>query len=317
MEQNALISIIIPVYNMEMHLRQCLDSVIGQTYKNLEIICVNDGSTDSSRDIINEYVAKDSRVVLIDQKNQGPLAARNNGNDHMHGKYFFFLDSDDYLKDNAIETLYNLMIKDGTDIALTNFMFQGHPNYRYDRELLSIDEVLTDIFNCKARMFPCWGMLIGKCQIDNEYRNYHLCEDELYALDFFVDTNRVSFSSEILITYRNKERKAIKPKDFSFYYQGFMAARDFYNMIGVDRPHLQHYAKARLLMHTFYCYVKCQKKTVDPAKYQEVKDTIKAHRKDVLKNSKAATTIRLLCLLSYLGLGTVSALYKVYNRIAG
>ncbi len=110
------ISVIIPVYNVEKYLRECLDSVVNQTLKDIEIICVNDGSPDNSLAILKEYAAKDSRFVIIDQKNQGLSCSRNNAMKIAKGQYFVFLDSDDYLEPNALEVIYNNMAKKQLDM---------------------------------------------------------------------------------------------------------------------------------------------------------------------------------------------------------
>ena len=106
MENQPLVSVIIPVYNVEKYLRECIDSVINQTYKNLEIILVDDGSTDSSGKICDEYVEKDERITAIHQKNGGLSQARNRGLEESTGEYIYFLDSDDYISLDAIEKLY-------------------------------------------------------------------------------------------------------------------------------------------------------------------------------------------------------------------
>ena len=91
------ISVIIPVYNVESYLRQCLDSVVNQTFEDIEIICVDDGSTDGSLDILNKYASSDNRFKIISQPNQGLGTARNNGLKLACGNYIYFLDSDDYI----------------------------------------------------------------------------------------------------------------------------------------------------------------------------------------------------------------------------
>ena len=91
------VSVILPVYNVSEYLRQCMDSIVGQTLKDIEIICVDDGSTDDSLEILKEYEAKDKRVKVIEQKNAGAGAARNNGLAIATGEYLSFLDSDDIL----------------------------------------------------------------------------------------------------------------------------------------------------------------------------------------------------------------------------
>lgn len=107
-------SIIIPVYNVEPYLRECLDSVLNQTFTDWEAICVNDGSTDGSAIILNEYATRDSRMKVITQPNGGLSAARNAGIDAAEGKYVLFLDSDDWLEENAIEVLSTNL--DGEDM---------------------------------------------------------------------------------------------------------------------------------------------------------------------------------------------------------
>ena len=100
------VSVVIPVYNVEPYLEKCLDSVINQTMQELEIICVNDGSTDGSREILERYAKQDLRIRIVDQENQGLSAARNTGMDYVTGKYLYFLDSDDYISPDAMERLY-------------------------------------------------------------------------------------------------------------------------------------------------------------------------------------------------------------------
>lgn len=101
------ISVIVPVYNVEGYLKECLDSLLNQTFEDIEVICVDDGSTDSSPDILKEYQDNDSRVRIISQSNRGAGAARNLAIKHACGKYVYFMDSDDYLELTAFEELYD------------------------------------------------------------------------------------------------------------------------------------------------------------------------------------------------------------------
>ncbi len=117
MENQALISVIIPVYNVEEYLRECIDSVLNQTYGNFEIILVDDGSTDSSGEICDEYLEKDDRITVIHQKNGGLSAARNAGFTEANGKYIYFLDSDDYITENTLELLLGIAEKDNSNIV--------------------------------------------------------------------------------------------------------------------------------------------------------------------------------------------------------
>lgn len=103
-ENKSFVSVVLPIYNVEKYLPKCLDSVVGQSYQNIEIICVNDGSPDGSEQIVAEYMKKDSRIVLINQKNQGLSGARNTGIEAAKGEYVVFLDSDDWLDPETVET---------------------------------------------------------------------------------------------------------------------------------------------------------------------------------------------------------------------
>lgn len=123
-----LVSVIIPVYNVAPYLRQCLDSVCNQTLKNIEIICVDDGSTDGSLDILKEYAARDSRVQVIQQQNQYAGVARQNGMAAATGKYLAFLDSDDFFEPDMFEAMAEAAEKNGTDVVVC-----GSDCYREDK----------------------------------------------------------------------------------------------------------------------------------------------------------------------------------------
>ena len=112
------VSVIIPVYNAEKYLRNCLDSIINQTLSDIEIICINDGSTDSSLEILNDYIQRDSRIILINQKNSGQGKARNKGISVARGDYIAFIDNDDWVDNNYFEELYNTAIKNNSDVVL-------------------------------------------------------------------------------------------------------------------------------------------------------------------------------------------------------
>ncbi len=116
-DDEAIISVIVPVYNVSAYLKRSLSSIIYQTYKNLEIILVDDGSTDGSGTICDEYAAIDDRIKVIHQENLGLSGARNTGLDHASGRYIFFCDSDDYLREDALEIMISKMLNDHADVV--------------------------------------------------------------------------------------------------------------------------------------------------------------------------------------------------------
>ena len=118
---NPLISVIVPIYNVECYLKTCIDSIVNQTYSNLEIILVDDGSPDKSPEICDEYAKNDSRVKVIHQENGGLAHARNVGIAKSSGEYLTFIDSDDYVSNDYVESLYKGIAELGADISLASF----------------------------------------------------------------------------------------------------------------------------------------------------------------------------------------------------
>lgn len=126
------ISVIVPVYNVEKYLPKCLDSLIGQTYGDIEIICVNDGSTDGSLEILREYEKKDNRIIVISKKNGGLSSARNTGLRKCDTKYVMFCDSDDYFASRMCEKMLQTIEKDHSDLAVCtqNVIYEAHEDMR-------------------------------------------------------------------------------------------------------------------------------------------------------------------------------------------
>lgn len=128
------VSVIIPVYNVEKYLKKCLDSVIGQTLQDIEIICINDESTDNSLSILRDYEKKDSRIKILTQKNQYAGVARNNGLKAATGEYLSFLDSDDFFDIHMLEDMYNKAKKDDSDVVVCGF-------YKYNNHINKITSI--------------------------------------------------------------------------------------------------------------------------------------------------------------------------------
>lgn len=123
MKKTPKISIIIPIYNKEEHLRQCLNSVVNQTFNDIEIVCVNDGSTDASLDILNEYSKKYSNIIIINQKNKGVNGARITGYENSTGDYIAWVDADDFIEINMYEKMYKLASQNDADVVICNYNF--------------------------------------------------------------------------------------------------------------------------------------------------------------------------------------------------
>ena len=135
------ISIIIPVYNVEGYLVECLNSVVNQTYRDIEIIIVNDGSTDSSFSIIQQYQLQDERIKIINQENQGLSAARNAGIKKVSGEYIWFVDSDDYITIDACEKIVEKLKQNNYDLLIVGRFRFGKDYKEYDKISWGVDEI--------------------------------------------------------------------------------------------------------------------------------------------------------------------------------
>lgn len=155
------ISVIIPAYNSEMFLAQTLDCLLSQTLRDIQIIVVNDGSTDSTAEIIASYAEKNNNIVSVYQQNSGVSAARNNGINHAEGKYTLFLDSDDLLSPDSLEQVYNKLEETGADMAIWRILRFGYGGNEYNPVADSLAK--EDSIDCFDKRL-LWSFLLGnKC----------------------------------------------------------------------------------------------------------------------------------------------------------
>ncbi|MCR8699417.1 hypothetical protein CYJ41_03695 [Campylobacter ureolyticus] len=196
MQNNPLVSIIIPVYNVEKYLKKCIESVINQTYKNLEIILVDDGSSDNSGKICDEFAQKDNRIKVIHKTNGGQADARNKALDIMNGEWVSFVDSDDFVSPYYIENLLSLAKKTGVDIVSISFEI-NLSNFKeskiQDEKILSFDSIkfIKEMFYGKFKHFP--PTKIYKKEI---FKDLRFPKGKLYE-DIFTITLAISKSDEI------------------------------------------------------------------------------------------------------------------------
>ena len=211
------VSVILPVYNVEDFLRDCLDSIVNQTLTDIEIICINDGSTDKSLDILNEYASKDKRMTVIDQENSGHAVATNVGIEVAKGKYLFTMDSDDILKLNALELTYEKAKEKDVDFVLFKAINYDntHDKY-YETEVYSMDKIAKkvgdNVFNYKdignlifqASVTP-WSKLYNReFIIKNNIRFPEglIFEDNVFFYEALFCAKKIYFLKEFLFIRR-------------------------------------------------------------------------------------------------------------------
>ena len=204
---NDLISIIIPMYNAEKYIIKLLDSIKAQTYKNLEIIIVNDGSQDNSLSIVEKWQKEDNRIKVITQTNSGASKARNVGIEHATGKYISFLDADDYIEHDMYEKLYKKMLEVDVNILRANYIKEDVENgitetgslYTISNKKLNRDDIrqilLPYIFDDKIKAYS--PLLLLKTDFVKGHfffkENIHMMEDLLFFLDILMATDYVYF----------------------------------------------------------------------------------------------------------------------------
>jgi glycosyltransferase involved in cell wall biosynthesis len=220
-KQCPLVTVIIPVYNVEKYLSECLDSIISQTYENLEIIVVNDGATDGSQAIIDEYKKKDLRIVSLKQKNQGLNMARAKGSAVITGEYVAFVDSDDIVHEDYIRVMYENLIENSVDISISglkNFAQKSEIKKFEDPVLIHSEQVIKDrrdVLNYYLGEIPsisnvhqmtAWGKLYKAGIIratDWAFSNYRRHEDNLESLQWYsMAENGIAVQSVPLYYYR-------------------------------------------------------------------------------------------------------------------
>ncbi|MBR3602626.1 MAG: glycosyltransferase [Lachnospiraceae bacterium] len=218
---NILVSVVIPMYNVEKYLRECLNSVLSQTISNIEIICVDDGSSDKSVDICKEYIKKDNRVKLLTQKNSGPSKARNRGIEEATGKWISFVDADDWLENNMLERL--ISVSEDSDIVISNYYINMSNSKEKVNIKLDENKQIWDKerINIELRKFLCKGikeynpyLAIGapwariyKLSLIKEHNiifplNVRRTEDGIFNMHMFENAKKIIYLNEPLYHYR-------------------------------------------------------------------------------------------------------------------
>lgn len=221
MKNNIKISIIIPIYNMQNYLKKCIESLLKQTLKEFEVICIDDGSTDNSLEIINSYIAKDKRIKLISQQNQGQGVARNNGIDIAQGEYLVFLDPDDWLNEYALEKIYKKFEDTSCQIVQFNFASVNEETYKIqdkinffkiinnrnnkileEKDIIHWKELPNNIFSILGYM--AWTRAYKTSFVKNnkiKFSNTKRGEDQLFTIHAILKASKITFIDDYLYLY--------------------------------------------------------------------------------------------------------------------
>lgn len=213
-----MVSVIIPIYNVEHFIEECIDSIVAQTYQNIEIICVNDGSPDNSGSICDQYACKDKRIRVIHLKNGGVSNARNMGIEAAQGEYIMFVDGDDYLAKDCIEYFVSLMHEFSADIVYSDnyYTYEGEPQKRRERRKLLSGEEAAVMQLCYRTNIGVWNKLF-KRQVLKDLRfitSQRIGEGFNFNVSAFQRAQRV-VSGERKVYYYRQNNESSATKKFS------------------------------------------------------------------------------------------------------
>ncbi|MGL4652160.1 glycosyltransferase family 2 protein [Cetobacterium sp.] len=217
--KNPEITIIVPVYNVENYLKKCIDSILGQTFKDFELILINDGSTDKSGDICNSYKNIDSRIKVIHKENGGQSSARNLGLNIARGNYIGFVDSDDWIDSDMYECLYKMITKYQSDIGIIGI------NFIYSNRIRKSKDYKTVVINSKEAIYELikhelfgnyfWSKLFKKELFQkNRFKEGIIFEDIDLLYKLFHESKSVVAKGVQKYNYLQRENSTVRNKEF-------------------------------------------------------------------------------------------------------
>lgn len=328
--KNDLISVIVPVYNVEKYLRKCVDSLIDQTYINLEIILVDDGSTDGGGKLCEEYAAKDARIQTIHRANGGQSAARNSGLDVMKGDFVAFIDSDDYVESDYIEFLYKLLIQNNADISQSGHYVVYSETRKVDK---CADHSLIVMDKKQAIESICYNGIYDVTACNKLYRAFffqdndgsekiRFPEGKLYedtAVSYLIaeKANRIVVQMTPKYYYVQRYDSTANGKKFKEYKLQFLeAGDDLAEWVTKSYPDLTDAANVKRVfvrLSTLSQMVNCN--YYDKKKIYDMREVIKKYGLDVLKNKKASKRDKVGTVLMLLGFPVYRVVWKIYYKV--
>lgn len=299
---DRLVSVIIPVYNSEKYLDQCLHSVVKQTYKNIEIIIVNDGSTDNSEDICLAYAVKDTRIHYITQKNDGVSCARNTGLEKSHGQFVLFVDADDYIARDMIETLINMSSDRSMSVCnYAAFIKDGSITQKFAQYDQSVYDSRKDYL---SHIHQSWGPvarlyarnIIGNIRFNTKYK---MAEDLLFNIEIICNNPSFSiYASDKTLYYYRQDKESLSHQEFKDdrEFTGIEAETEAYQLLlknHMEDQNTRILFNGILLYYSRYASLSEDKKKEHGDEISYIRQLISTHRKYLLNARDKTVSERL------------------------
>lgn len=295
------LSIIIPVFQAEKYLKSCVNSVLKQTFADFELILVNDGSTDKSPDICEEYAQMDARVKIIHQANKGQAAARNRGIDNSAGKYIGFMDNDDIIAPDMFEILVENIEAARADISSCSFIQQNekgekqHDVHDYKRYTFSNIEGMEQLLSRTKLDIYVWTKIYDRQFIDQRQIRFEEGkndEDMLFNYLAFTFSKKCIFEDNPLYIYNHRDNSASRvfpQKDLEKYLRGTLyRVNKIETGTKQNYPSLHYLAVIQKIIYCIQMISKIMNSSLkgDDVYYREIMRFLKSHKKEVFRNKK-------------------------------
>ncbi len=316
LEAPELISVIIPIYNIEPYLRRCIDSVLCQTYTNLEILLVDDGSTDGSGGLCDSYVEADNRVRVIHKANGGLAEARNSGLDEINGKYVLFIDGDDYVAPEHIELLYQGLKMYGADISCCGLVRSSDNKIVWPEchNIYQICEPMDAIYKMlyvKGIYMSADGKLYCRDLFDGiRYPAGQLYEDLATTYRIMAKASRIAWTEDQTYCYFQRQGSIVRSKITEKHLVAFEFLQEMEKSFPID--HELH--KAVESHYINLCMDFLRNKQSDPDIDRRIWEYVKTYRVEALLNGKAPLRVRLFGLLSFGGRRLTKKILRLYYQ---
>ena len=319
-DEKALISVIVPVYNRESVLKKCIDSILNQTYKSIQLILVDDGSTDNSFSVCQSYALKDSRVLVLHQKNSGPAFARNAGLEVAKGKYIMFVDSDDCIHQKCIEIMYDAIQHYSVSIAMCefteqDFLFAQCPETQVT--LMDSKTVLQNGLNEKEKTLYCWAKLWDKEVIrDIRFKSASFCEDNLFSIEAFLNCRTLiaDIKNVPLYYYLNNDNSITKNLSDKNLSDSLIIVDNILRVTEGLSSDIRTSVINYCIGLAFYAYLQASDGSAGILVRNCAFRVINKYRETALYNFSSSFKVKIACLISYCSMEAVSAIYRLIKQ---
>jgi glycosyltransferase involved in cell wall biosynthesis len=327
--ENPLISIIVPVYNVEKYLRKCVGTLAGQTYKNIEIILVDDGSTDACPAICDETAEADARIKVLHTANGGQSAARNMGIEVSKGNYITFVDGDDYVTAGYVLHLYELMEERRADISITNYRLRRDDGEEINEEKINNEEerpscvlfmdrheaLETFLYRQHFMQLP-GGKLFRRSLFDDiEFPEGKVAEDLGIFYKLLDRAELVAYSSAVDYIYVQRLTSTMHAQGDRVENDALIFLEEMTRYIISKYPDLREAIAYYCFFFSFHNLKQVPFQKIYEKKRAKVRNNIIKYRKSVLANPKVSFSTRCYAALSYLGIGTLWVCKAIYDRV--